>query len=172
MSSGGFFVSVTTGSGQGMLIILSAAAALIALCIIILLYDNNRFVIRDYPVRSVKITAPLKLVFITDLHEKEYGPGNEKLLQAIREIGPDAVVIGGDTIISSKAGRHCAALIGRSAEGAGTAFTDEQLLGGDWCAHSLSLISSLSKEFPVVFSNPRQILLLTKKKSVWNRKAF
>ena len=36
-----------------------------------------------------------KIVFLSDLHNKEYGVGNERLLDAICKARPDLILIGG-----------------------------------------------------------------------------
>ena len=36
-----------------------------------------------------------KIVFLSDLHNKEYGAGNERLLDAICKARPDLILIGG-----------------------------------------------------------------------------
>ena len=40
-----------------------------------------------------------KIVFLSDLHNKEYGVGNERLLDAICKARPDLILIGGDMLV-------------------------------------------------------------------------
>ena len=40
----------------------------------------------------------MKAVVLADLHNKRYGKENERLLQAIDEIGPDMILIAGDML--------------------------------------------------------------------------
>lgn len=47
---------------------------------------------------------PAVLVFLSDLHDNTFGEKNEKLLKEIKRIHPDAVLIGGDTMVT-KPGR-------------------------------------------------------------------
>ena len=49
--------------------------------------------------------APLRAVFLTDLHEKEFGRDNERLLSMIRQADPDLVLIGGDMPTVKKTAR-------------------------------------------------------------------
>ena len=73
---------------------------LLTVCILILLgimvgvtvYDSNRFVIREYTVKSDKLREDHDFLFISDLHNKEYGPGNEKLFEAIDKFPWKAVL--------------------------------------------------------------------------------
>ena len=44
---------------------------------------------------------PFSIVFLSDLHNKSYGKGNERLLQEIRNQDPEAVLIGGDLLTSA-----------------------------------------------------------------------
>ena len=43
-----------------------------------------------------------KIVFLSDLHNKEYGVGNERLLDAICKARPDLILIGGDMLVGKK----------------------------------------------------------------------
>ncbi len=64
----------------------------------VMIWDSNRFVVRKYTFCSNKLKKDCRLVFLSDLHNKEYGIGNERLLQALSELAPDAVLIGGDML--------------------------------------------------------------------------
>ncbi len=64
----------------------------------VMIWDSNRFVVRKYIFSSDKLKKNCRLVFLSDLHNKEYGIGNERLLRAIEELSPDAVLIGGDML--------------------------------------------------------------------------
>lgn len=65
-------------------------------------FDSNRFVTRTYEIRSGKLTKPCKLVLLSDLHNKSFGKGNDRLLAAIREIEPDAVLAAGDMLTAER----------------------------------------------------------------------
>jgi len=65
-------------------------------CIISWIVDTHRFVVRHYEFSSPKIKKDFRFVLLTDLHNKDYGEDNAKLLQAIDECKPDAVIIAGD----------------------------------------------------------------------------
>ncbi|MBO4982400.1 MAG: metallophosphoesterase [Lachnospiraceae bacterium] len=64
----------------------------------IMLYDSNRFVVRRYRVRDRKICRKVRAVVLADLHNKQYGKENERLLAAIAECEPDLVLVAGDMI--------------------------------------------------------------------------
>lgn len=85
-------------------ILLGVAIAFIVVLLavfIISVIDMNRFVVREYRVGSTKMKAPVKAVFLTDLHNKKYGKNNEKLLNCIRELNPDMILCGGDMIVAA-----------------------------------------------------------------------
>lgn len=63
-------------------------------------YERNHFVVEKTVISSAKIKEARTLVFLTDLHDKEFGRGNELLLEAIAKIEPDMVLIGGDTMMA------------------------------------------------------------------------
>lgn len=67
-------------------------------------YERGHFVTEELVFSSSKIKEPAVLVFLSDLHDKTFGEKNEKLLKEIKRIHPDAVLIGGDTMVT-KPGR-------------------------------------------------------------------
>jgi predicted MPP superfamily phosphohydrolase len=50
-------------------------------------------------VSTDKTISDLRIVFVSDLHLKEYGKNNEKLLSKIKELNPSIIAIGGDSVI-------------------------------------------------------------------------
>ena len=52
---------------------------------VIICIDINRFVKREYTIYSDKIDSECSLVLLADLHGKEYGKDNYKLISAIKE---------------------------------------------------------------------------------------
>lgn len=65
---------------------------------------KNGFCIQHYRIESKKLNKDkeLKLVFLSDLHSKQYGEKNERLLCAIRSEAPDYILVGGDMLIGVK----------------------------------------------------------------------
>lgn len=100
------------------------------ICVIILIgllsafFDSNRFVTRTYEIRSGKLTKPCRLVLLADLHNKSFGRGNERLLSAIEEISPDAVLSAGDMLTA---------------------------VGGADFTNALSLMEELAARYPVYY---------------------
>ena len=90
-------------------------------------YERNCLSAEEFVIRSPKITGKEKtFVFLSDLHDKEFGPDNRRLLQAVSGADPDAVFIGGDMMVAK-----------------GTADLSV----------SLALLSQLAKRYPVYCAN-------------------
>ena len=75
-------------------ILLVLFVCLIIVFLWVMIWDSNR----KYAFQSDRLKKNCRIVFLTDLHNKEYGIGNEKLLQAIGELAPDLILIGGDML--------------------------------------------------------------------------
>lgn len=79
-------------------IIFTIIVILVLFLVWIILLDTNRFVVRTLTVRDKRIQKPIRAVVISDLHNKSYGKGNERLLEAIREQKPDVILLAGDLL--------------------------------------------------------------------------
>lgn len=79
----------------------TAAAAAVWLCLRSV-YERSVFSTDVYELRSEKVTRERTFVFLTDLHDNRFGPGQRRLLAAIGRVKPDAVLIGGDMMIAKK----------------------------------------------------------------------
>lgn len=53
---------------------------------------------RYYEVESPKIDAPIRIVHLSDLHNREFGEDNEKLLTLVRQQEPDLILFTGDLV--------------------------------------------------------------------------
>lgn len=81
------------------------AAIIIVILILVLLSvyiykESNGFRIVKYNIKSEKISNTVKIVFISDLHNKQYGFHNNQVLCEIDKIRPDFICLGGDMITS------------------------------------------------------------------------
>lgn len=79
-------------------IIFTVIVILVLFLVWVILLDTNRFVVRTLTVRDKRIQKPIRAVVISDLHNKSYGKGNERLLEAIREQKPDVILLAGDLL--------------------------------------------------------------------------
>ena len=102
-----------------------AGAAVLAL-LWKMLYDSTHFEITEYRIADPRIRKSFRAVVLADLHNKQYGRGNELLLEKIREGAPDMVFAAGD-LLTAKPG------------------ADPR--------PALSLIRELAKDFPVYYGS-------------------
>ena len=84
-------------------LILIIIIVLIMACLLISVIDMNRFVVRRYDVSPRNCKKDLRIVHISDLHNRSYGDHNEKLKNRIEELNPDMIVMSGDMMT---AGHH------------------------------------------------------------------
>lgn len=74
-------------------------AIIISAIIILLLFAiNDRLTVRYYEIESNKITDPVRVAFVADLHSCYYGAGQTELLRSIDEQQPDIILFGGDIV--------------------------------------------------------------------------
>ncbi len=95
------FVEKNSGVWRRLSRIPKRARVLLVILLVILLplllgLLDNRLVLTTYTVSSDKITKPLRLVMLSDLHGMEYGDGQEDLLRMVGTADPDAVLLVGD----------------------------------------------------------------------------
>lgn len=91
-------------------------------------YERDCLVTEKYRIASEKIHGQGKtIVFLTDLHNKEFGEENSRLLEAVRKVKPDAVLFGGDGMVAKR--------------------------GNSDVRIPLALLTELAKEFPVYCGN-------------------
>lgn len=70
----------------------------VLVCLVSIWHASTHFHKVFYRLSSDKISKPVKFVLLADLHDKKYGKNNEKLLKAIYEEHPDAVLVAGDML--------------------------------------------------------------------------
>ena len=75
-------------------------------------YERGCLTVEEAHIWSQKVRKPRTLVFLTDLHDKEFGEGNVRLLEEVRRVRPDMALIGGDTMVA-KEGRARLEVTGR-----------------------------------------------------------
>lgn len=82
----------------------------VVLCIVLeMLRELTHFRITRYTVRSKKLSGlerGIRIVFLSDLHNRSYGKDNEKLYRAIREEEPDLILIGGDMLVGREDAKY------------------------------------------------------------------
>ena len=66
--------------------------------------ELSQFQMTYYDIITDKINKDCKILFLSDLHSKEYGTDNCKLLASAKEAKPNIILVGGDMIIGRIAG--------------------------------------------------------------------
>ncbi|MBE6954357.1 MAG: metallophosphoesterase [Ruminococcaceae bacterium] len=62
----------------------------------VLMALNSSLVVRRYQIEDDRITAPVRIALLTDLHSCKYGENQQELIRALDELSPDLVLLGGD----------------------------------------------------------------------------
>lgn len=102
---------------------------IVLLSIAVIYHDTHSFVVRNYDINSDLIDRDYSFVLISDLHGYTFGKDNEKLLEAIDRISPDAVLCAGDM------------------------FTGHKIKGAVRYDAGLNVLSSLASKYPVYMGN-------------------
>ena len=61
---------------------------------------DTRLTVRTYRVETDKVTAPVRLAVLSDLHSCAYGAGQTELMNALEALAPqpDALLLAGDIV--------------------------------------------------------------------------
>ena len=84
-----------------LLICLILAGGLILGLALDIVHDRTNYRVEFYQLSSKRISGSLRIVFLTDLHRREYGEGNSELAEDIESLSPDLILLGGDMVIDS-----------------------------------------------------------------------
>lgn len=82
-------------------IALVSMIVIIALLSVYLWCCQNIIEIESYNVKTDKIKSSVKIAFISDMHTKEFGENNRRLIKKIMKQEPDLIAIGGDMLSNS-----------------------------------------------------------------------
>lgn len=86
-----------------MIYFLLMCAFLLVLVICRSFYENRHFITKRYRFHHPAVKQPVRIVYLSDLHENSYGEGNKELIEGIRQAQPDVILLGGDLIIGKGA---------------------------------------------------------------------
>ena len=104
---------------RGLRRICAVLAVLLVLTGAELIYSNYTLTVSRYTVSSEKVTGAFRVVFLSDLHGRQFGADNSRLLEKIAEEKPDLIALVGDIFDhladDGQIDRMCA-FIGRAAE--------------------------------------------------------
>lgn len=74
---------------------------MILMAIVSLVMSYHFLIVRRYEYSSDKISAPVRAVLISDLHDHSFGKNNQRLVKAIRDEKPDLILMVGDFLNDS-----------------------------------------------------------------------
>ncbi|WP_432628076.1 metallophosphoesterase [Brotaphodocola sp.] len=69
-----------------------------------IIYNKTHYTMEFYQVNSRKLSHSIRIIFMSDIHLREYGEDNQELIQDITELAPDLIILGGDLVIDDVAG--------------------------------------------------------------------
>ena len=75
---------------------------LLIVCAAVLIYASytkTHYKIVTYEETSPKVSGSLRIAVISDIHNREYGEGNEKLISDLRALKPDLILFPGDMVV-------------------------------------------------------------------------
>jgi len=98
--------------------------------------ELGKFEVNTYDIKTKKVSKSKKIALIADLHSHVYGKNNDILIEKLKEMNPDLILIPGDLIVSKKVEKYAVAY---------------------------ELISEISKIAPIYFSNGNHESRLKKK---------
>ena len=78
---------------------------LLAAVVVWVLWANTAIEVNEWTVRSERLPAAFdgfRIAQVSDLHNAEFGEGNENLLKLLEECEPDLIVLTGDLVDSGK----------------------------------------------------------------------
>ncbi len=75
---------------------------LLGLVVTALFAFDSRLTVVNYKLETGKVSAPVRLALLTDLHSCTYGAGQRELLDAVAAQFPDAILLSGDIVDDDK----------------------------------------------------------------------
>ena len=75
---------------------------LLIVCAAVLIYASytkTHYKIVTYEETSPKVSGSLRIAVTSDIHNREYGEGNEKLISDLRALKPDLILFPGDMVV-------------------------------------------------------------------------
>ncbi|MCL2695315.1 MAG: metallophosphoesterase [Clostridiales bacterium] len=87
---------------------------LVKICVLLLLVlalaaeiyrSQCTLTVTHYEVASAKITSPITIVHLSDLHNRQFGRDNTKLIALVAALEPDLIIISGDMLTYTKNNR-------------------------------------------------------------------
>ncbi|WP_010250380.1 metallophosphoesterase [Acetivibrio cellulolyticus] len=76
------------------IIIITIIVGFIVFCIV----QNNLIGVSNFEIESSKISRQVRIVHLSDLHDKQFGKGNKILIDKVKQQEPDIIVFTGDLV--------------------------------------------------------------------------
>lgn len=127
----------------------TAILLVIVLCILTgvsILLSRYTLSVTRYEYHSNKLTQPLRIVQLTDLHDSTFGDRNERLIEKIRQQEPDIVAMTGDMLNSDSDSTELENLISRLSADVPVFYS----LGNHEIAHQTELVTALKNAGAIV----------------------
>ena len=80
--------------------ILAAILIIILASLAVIYHDTHNFTVRKYEVTTDKIEGDYTFALLADLHGYVYGRDNDRLIRAVTDASPDAVLCAGDMFVA------------------------------------------------------------------------
>lgn len=107
--------------------------------LISMLYDSKRFVTVNYTIPCRGLKREFRFVMLSDLHNKQFGEHNRRLMAAVRNMEPEAILIAGDMLTSEP--------VPRSLKKRKAADTERSV------RPAMEFVSALASEYTVYYGN-------------------
>jgi len=65
-------------------------------------YNKTHYTMEFYQINSRKLSHSIRIIFMSDIHLREYGKDNQELIEDITDLAPDLILLGGDIVIDSE----------------------------------------------------------------------
>lgn len=85
---------------KGAMWVVIALALAVAVFYVARGFDQSQFDVSFYELKSEKVSDNIRIVQLSDLHLKEFGKNNSRLLNEIQKLQPDLIAVTGDMTIS------------------------------------------------------------------------
>lgn len=86
------------GRDFDVLVALLLVFGILAALVLNILYNRTNYTAEFYQMSSKRLTHGIRMVFLTDLHLREYGQDNKDLTDDIERLSPDIIILGGDMV--------------------------------------------------------------------------
>lgn len=98
MARFGLLVMKSIFQKKSIKILLTILLALFIALLFSLVLSLHALSVSRYELSSPKISQPIRIVQLTDLHNSEFGKGNARLIRKVREEKPDLILLTGDML--------------------------------------------------------------------------